>query len=81
MAWKSYEAQSRDANWGGDGTPDIERLQYGATARIATALEDLNMILRQESRWWHQIPQSIFMYVLMWRAELKRIQAEGQVDP
>lgn len=21
------------------------------------------------SRWWHQIPQSIFQYVLMWRKE------------
>lgn len=51
MAFKSHESSSRDIEWGCDGTPSIGQLQYGATARIAAALEDLNSILRNESGW------------------------------
>jgi hypothetical protein len=52
MAWKSHESQSRDLSWGVEGrSPTLEELQYGASARIATALETLNCILREESGW------------------------------
>lgn len=47
----TYENHSRTGNWGPIGKPTLEDLNYGATARIATALEDLNSILRNESQW------------------------------
>jgi hypothetical protein len=34
-----------------------------------------------QSRWWHGIPQSVFMYVLMWRSEeLKRVQIAKEMQ-
>ncbi len=52
MAFKSYEKQSRETSWGSDeDSLSLDQLQYGAAARIATALEGLNHILRAESNW------------------------------
>jgi len=51
MAFKSYQDHSRD-NWGlFRGEPNLEQLRYGATVRVADALENLNSILRTESGW------------------------------